>query len=286
MLNIIRSDLFRLGKAKIWFICFILFAVLITVPGIYSLSFLSNSSMDTQIYEVGDYREARCAEMGIEPYELTTEQNREISLELDWFKPDLTVIGGNYFVLYVVTILYIVLITTRDFSSHSLKNTLSAPIARKTYFFSKLLTTVIMSVSSLVILNLFTWILNLIINGSGHALTFGAMLFATIKQILPLVAFISIFNLLAFLIRKSLPYALASLGIFFFAVTILINISLMFGLKPKFMIYFPSFVFGGVIFTDAEDYGIYMVVSTIVCVTLIAVTNLLGYLSFKKQEIK
>ena len=286
MLNIIKSDLFRLRKAKLWFIGFILFAVLITFPGIYSLSFMSNSSMDEQLRDMGEYRTQRCLEMGVEQYELTTEQLRELTFELDWFKPDLTVIGGNYFVIFVITILYIVLITTRDFSSHSVKNTLSAPIARKTYFFAKLITTATLSVASLILLNLFTWILNMIINGSGHALTFGVMLFDTIKQILPLLTFISIFNLLAFLIKKSLPYALVSLGIFFFAVTILINICLMFGITPKFMIYLPSFVFGGVIFTDAEDYGIYMVVSVIVCVTLIAVTNLLGYLSFKKQEIK
>ena len=286
MLNIIKSDLFRLRKAKLWFMGFILFAVLITFPSIYSLSFMSNSPADTQLEGVAEHREERCLEMGVEPYELTTEQKREISLELDWFKPDLTVIGGNYFVLFVITILYSVLITTRDFSSHSVKNTLSAPVARKTYFLSKLIMTSILSVSSLIILNLFTWILNLIVNGSGHAMTFGALIFATIKQILPLITFISIFNLLAFLIRKSLPYALVSLGIFFFAASILINISLMFGLKPKFMIYLPSFVFGGVIFVDDAEYVSYMVVSTIVCVTVIAVTNLLGYLSFKKQEIK
>jgi hypothetical protein len=77
-----------------------------------------------------------------------------------------------------------------------------------------------------------------------------------------------------------------SLGIFFFGISILINICLMLGIAPKIIIYCPSFVFGASIFTDAEDYGSYMVVSVIVCVTLIAVTNLLGYLSFKKQEIK
>ena len=286
MLNIIKSDLFRIRKAKLWLVGFILFAVLVTFPSIYSLSFMSTSTADTQLEDMSEYREQRCHEMGVEQYELTTEQLRELTFELDWFKPDLTVIGGNFFVIFVVTILYIVLITTRDFSSHSVKNTLSAPIARKTYFFAKLITTAVISVPSLIILNLFTWILNMIINGSGHALTFGVMLFDTVKQILPLLTFISIFNLLAFLMKKSLPYALVSLGIFFFGISILINICLMLGIAPKIIIYCPSFVFGASIFTDAEDYGSYMIVSVIVCVTLIAVTNLLGYLSFKKQEIK
>ena len=286
MMNLIKSDLFRLRKAKLWFIGFIIFAVLFTAPGIYSLSFMSSSSLDTQLIEAEEYREQRCHEMGVELYELTTEEYRDLTFELDWYKPDLTVIGGNYLVLYMITILYIVLVTTRDFSSHSVKNTISAPVSRSVYFFAKEITTSILSMASLFLLNIFVWILNLIFNGSGHAMSFGAMLIATFKQILPLLAFVSIFNLLAFIIRKSLPYAITSFGIQLFVASILINICLMFGLSFEFLAYLPSSMFGGVIFTDLEDYGQYMVETTILCVTLIAVTNLLGYLSFKKQEIK
>lgn len=286
MINIIRSDLFRLGKAKIWIICLIIFPIIMITPGLYSMDFLSTVSGDPNLELAGEHITAYCDANNIEPYELSTEKQRELVLELDWFKPDLVTIGGNYFYVFIIVLMLEMLIVTRDFSCHSIKNTLSTPVTRKTYFVSKTLTVAGLSTCSLIALNLYTWIVNLILNGSGHALSLGMLLWDTIKQIPALLMFISMFNLLAFIIRKSLPFILTAAGIFFFLSTILINIMLVIGLVPYFLLYTPSNLFGDVLYISDPEYHETVYHMIIACGTVIPLANIGGYLLFRKQEIK
>ncbi|MBO4636013.1 MAG: hypothetical protein J5685_02595 [Clostridiales bacterium] len=286
MINIIRSDLFRLRKATLWLICLVLLPVLLMTPGLYSMNFISYASGDPQVERAGEVIEEYCESKGIDPYELTTSECRELTLGIEGFMPDLVSIGGNYIYIFVAALIFEVLIITRDLSCHSVKNTLTAPVSRKTYYFSKLATVSFVTIAGNLALNIYTWAVNLIINGSGHSMPFGLVLLASLLQILPVLTFITIFNVLAFLIQKSLPFILSAFAIYIFLCTMLINIFLIVGITPYFLAYIPSYVYGLIAFKDDPEFIGDLIKTGVVCVTVIAAAVSAGYLVFRKQEIK
>lgn len=293
MVNILKADLFRIGKDRIWIIVLAALLIVFTIPGLYTLQPMGGMSLyDQDLYmDLDEYVESRLPDYGVEyAYELTTEQYREIVFSLEGYKTDVDIICGVNFPLFEVIVVLEVLLVTRDFSVHSIKNTLSSPIHRKTYYFAKYAAIMLLSVSIVVVVNLMVWIANMIINGSERSLPFGTLTVITLLSLMPLTAYVSMIHAVAFLIRKSLPYSLVTIGTTLVAGNILLNILLILGggsaRVVNLIAYLPSMMYSAVTCTNAEDYVPYIYICIALCVTLTAVSLTGGYLFFKNREIK
>ena len=291
MVNILKADLFRIGKDRIWIIVLTALLIVFTIPGLYTLRDTGGVSAYEQEVDLREHIESRLPDYGVESaYDLTTEQYREIVLSLEGYKTDVDIIGGASFPLFEVIVVLEVLLVTRDFSLHSIKNTLSSPIRRKTYYFAKYATIMILSVSIVVVVNLMVWIANMIINGTEKSLPFGTLMLITFLSLIPLTAYVSLVHALAFLIRKSLPYSLVTIGTTLAAGNILLNLLLILGGEDpsivRLLLYLPSIMYSGITSTHADDYVPYVYICIALCVTLTAVSLTGGYLFFKNREIK
>lgn len=291
MLNIIKADLFRISKDKLWLAVIIVVLIVFTIPSVYTLSGMGGLSMYDQGVYLDEYVESRLPDYGVEyAYELTTAQYREIVFSIDGYMTDINIIGGAYIPLFEMIIILEVLLVTRDFSIHSIKNTLSSPVNRKTYFFAKYVTLLMMSFVMVIAVNLSVWIANIIINGSVRSLPFGLLILYTLLSLIPLTAFVSLVHAAAFIIRKSLPFCLATICTSLFASNLFVSLSfLLGGGDTKFVrliTYFLSSIYSGITCTDDEEFVQYLLTSIIICVILTAGSLAGGYLFFRKREIK
>lgn len=293
MLNIIKADLFRISKDRIWLAAIILLLIVFTIPSVYTLRPAGGSSVYDQGFEfdIGEYVESRLPDYGVEYQgELTTEQYREIIFSLDGFKTDIDIIGGAHMPIFELIIILEVLLVTRDFSIHSIKNTLSSPISRKTYYFAKYTTIMMLSVLMLVAVNLSVWIANLIINGPERSSSFGLLLLITLLSLIPLLTFTTLIHAAAFLIRMSLPFSLTTICVALFASSFYINFALIFGGSGSKLVmvlkYFLSIMFSLITDTNEEDYVIYLITCLVICGILTAGSLTGGYLFFRKREVK
>lgn len=291
MVNLIKADIFRIARDRIWIIVLAALLIVFTIPSLYTLQPTGGMSLNDQDMDLNEYVESRLPDYGVEyAYELTTEQYREIVFSLEGYKTDVDIIGGANFPLFEVLAVLEVLLVTRDFSVHSIKNTLSSPIRRKTYYFAKYATMMILSAGILVTVNLVVWIGNVIINGSERSLPFGTLILGTLLTLIPLTAYISMIHAVAFLIRKSLPYSLITIGTTLLAGNLFLNLLLILGggsaRVVNLLTYLPSMMYSGVTCIHAEDYVPYIYICISLCVTLTAVSLTGGYLFFKNREIK
>lgn len=291
MVNIIRADLFRIAKDRIWLIVIAALLIGFTIPSLYTLSSMGGSSAFDQGIELGEYVESRLPDYGVEySYQLTTEQYREIVFSLEGYKTDIDIICGAFMPLYEVIIILEVLLVTRDFSVHSIKNTLSSPISRKTYYFAKYVTIIMLSAILLVTTNLMVWIFNMIINGPERSIPFGNLALYTLLMLFPVTAFVSLIHAAAFVIRKSLPYSLIAIGLTLFSDSFYITFAMMLGGGDSWLVriikYFLTIMYSCITNTHTEDYLPYFFTCVAICVILTAASLTGGYLFFRKREIK
>lgn len=291
MLNIIKADLFRISKDKLWIAVIVVILIVFTIPSTYTLAGMGGTSMYDQGVFLDEYVESRLSDYGVEyAYELTTKQYREIVFSIDGYKTDIDIIGGAFLPIFEMIIILEVLLVTRDFSVYSVKNTLSSPINRKTYFFAKYVTLLMLSYIMLAAVNLSVWIANIIVNGAERGLPFGTLILNTFLTMIPLTAFVSLVHCVAFVIRKSLPFCLATICTSLFASNLFVSLSfLLGGGDTKFVRliqYFLSTMYSGVTCVNEEEYVSYLITSVIICVILTAGSLTGGYLFFRKREIK
>lgn len=291
MVNIIKADLFRIAKDRIWIIVIVALLIGFTIPSLYTLSSMGGSSAYDQGIDLGEYVESKLPEYGVEyPYQLTTEQYREIVFSIDGYKTDIDIICGAFMPIFEIIIILEVLLVTRDFSVHSVKNTLSSPINRKTYYFAKYAAIMMLSVIILVTVNLMVWICNLIINGPERSLPFGLLILYTFLMMIPLTAFVTIAHAAAFVFRKSLPYSLVTIGLTLFCDSFYVTFAMLIGGGDSWAIriirYFLTIMYSAITCTHEEDYLPYLFTCIVICVILTAVSLSGGYLFFRKREIK
>ena len=291
MVNIIKADLFRILKDRIWIAVIIGLLIGFTIPSLYTLSGMGGSSTFDQGIDLGEYIESRLPDYGVEyTYELTTEQYREIIFSIDGYKTDIDIICGAFMPLYEIIILLEVLLVTRDFSVHSIKNTLSSPVSRKTYYFSKYALILMLSYILILFTNLMIWICNNFINGPDRSVPFGNLLIYTALMLIPLTTFVTIVHAAAFVIRKSLPYSLITIGLTLFADSFYVTFAMMLGDGDspfiKVIKYFLTVMYSGIICIHEREFPQYISVCIPICVTLTAVALTGGYLFFKNREVK
>lgn len=278
MLNIIKSDLYRLFRGKAIYIvsAIIIFLSIISIitlsPGHVGLSTgssnlsLDNAELLAKISTANSLKEFR-----------------DILKSVGTFALDKEVVGQNVN-LYYAFIVVVVIVITVDFSNKSIKNTLSSAISRRKYYFSKLL--LILGICTFFVLlnNYFTYFLNLAVNGKEFASSFMEITKLTIYQIPLIYGIISLLVCFAFSFRKTSTFNTISIPFIMVFQLVVGGIITLFRLKADiFYNYEIQYALSNLANSPTNSYIIKCMILGIIY-TL--VFNFIGYNLFKKAEIK
>lgn len=284
MINMIKADIYRIFRGKgIYIALFIMLAMI--AMSIYNVSPGAVGQM-----EVGDVSTAQYSGgaevLGNMTYEqmqdMSMKEYREAMLKVKGYELDKDILAANMN-LYYIFIFIVALIITVDFSGGCVKNTLSSAISRKRYFLSK--SVLIFGLGTLVFfLNTYlVYFSNIIFNSKNLSSSLWEVTKVTLIQLPPAFALMSLLMGIAFLTKKTavynmitIPFIMVFQLLFAFAVGTL-------GLDKKYINYELQIMFGKL---AADPSKSYMINSYLVCVVIIIAFVLLGWLAFRKTEIK
>ncbi len=277
MINIIKSDLYRILKGKAIYIVLTIITILIMVSvvglsaGTIGLSFDTGS--DTS--DVGLATEVNNAK--------TLGEYRRIIKNSGAFALDKEIIGTNtnlYYFFIVIT----VIVLAADFSVKSIKNTISSAISRKEYYFSKLLLVLGLSTFLVLFNNYGAYLLNLIINGKAFSTPLLEFTKLTIMQLPLLYGIISLLVCLAFVFKKVSLFNSISIPLIVIVQIIMISVTNLFKLNATWINdYEIQTALMKLVNNPTNKYVVYC---AILGVMYIIIFNIIGYYSFKKAEIK
>lgn len=278
MLNIIKSDLFRILRGKAIYIIFvviilmnILSIVSMTTPNI-GISIGNSGIVDTTDVELLQ-RLSEAKSIG---------EYRDIMKSQGNYELDKAIIGQNSN-LYYFFIVVVVVVLCADFSNKSIKNTLSSAISKRKYYFSKLI--LIMGIGTVIVLfyNYFLYFLNIAVNGENFASSLTDFTKLTFMQLPLLYGAISLLLCFAFVFRKT--SAFNTISIPFIMVVQLIGMAIinLFKLKGDFFNYEIQMALSNLASNPSSDYILKCI---LLGVAYIIVFNVIGYYAFKKSEIK
>ena len=277
MINIIKSDLYRILKGKAIYIILAVITMLTVVsvvgmmPGHIGLSIDSNVDMnDLELIE----KISNAKSLG---------EYREIMKSDGAFALDKDIVGENINLYYIFIVITVIVLAT-DFSNKSIKNTISSAISRKEYYFSKLL--LILGLGTFLILfnNCGAYILNLIINGEAFSTPLLEFAKLTIIQLPLLYGIISLLVCFAFVLKKTSIFNSISIPFIMGIQLIATGIINLFKLKADWFYNYEIQLALTKLVNDPTNK--YVISCTILGIVYIVVFNIIGYYAFKKAEIR
>lgn len=277
MLNIIKADLYRILRGKTIYVVILIITALTVIsvvtmsPG--SIGIQTNSSVNLQDIEA---QQKIINAKSLDDFRSVMKEYQEGEL-------DKAIVGGNINLYYFFIVIVVIVLCT-DFSNKTIKNTLSSAISRRKYYFSKLL--LIIGLCTIIVLynNYFTYFLNLMINGEKFASNFGEFTKITLMQFPIIYGIISLLVCFAALLRKKSSFntlAIPFLMIVQIVITIIVSVFRLNG--EIFYKYEVQYILTNLV--NSQDIS-YIINCFILGIIYILVFNAIGYLAFKKAEIK
>ncbi|MCM1133657.1 MAG: ABC transporter permease [Ruminococcus flavefaciens] len=279
MINIIKADLYRIVRNKAFYIAV---AILLLMLGmsIYMVQpgMIGMTTASPEYESMGEMSDMSYEELN----KLTITDMREMMLKTEDYELDRDIAGQNMNLYYVFIFIASIIITT-DFSNKSVKNTLSSAISRNKYFFSKILLVNLICVALLLLNNYLAHFGNIIFNSEDISASIGDITKVTLLQIPPVLASTSLLTGFAFMIRKNAVFNTVSIPfVMVFQVIASLAVQLL-NISPKFLNYELQAMF---MYLSGEPTDNYIRNSFIVCAVIVIVFNAIGYMCFKKSEIK
>lgn len=284
MINMIRADLYRIFRGKGIYIAVSIMLAMIAMS-IYNVSPGSVGQMqigdvDTAQYSVnevalGDVTYQELQDMSMKDY-------RKMMLKVKDYQLDKDILAANIN-MYYTFIFIIALAVTVDFSGGCIKNTLSSAISRKKYFLSKAV--LIFGLSTLLFfLNTYiVYFSNIIFNNKNLSSSLWEVTKITLIQLPPAFALMSILLGISFLAKKTATYNVVTIPfILVFQMLLAFAIGTL-NLNKKYINYELQIMFGKLA-RDPSNH--YILNSYLVCAVIMIGFTLLGWLSFRKTEIK
>ena len=277
MLNMIKSDFYRISKSIAIYIAFA-FLIFMAAMDIY---FVEPGSvgvhMTSEAVVENDLNEMSREELN----ELSSKEFREIMLRTQGYALDKDVLAANIN-LYYVFIFAAAVIVTVDFSGSCVKNTLSSAISRRKYFFSKLVAVSLCSLAFLFLNTYMIYFANIIFNNKNLASDIGTVTKITLLQIPPIFALVSILTGFAFMFKKTAIFNTVTIP-FFMIVQILLSLTAFMKIPEEIYDLELQRMISKLAFEPSTDY---VLKSYAVCAGIIILFNLAGWFVFKKSEIR
>lgn len=278
MINVIKSDLYRILKGKAIYITIIVMFIFMGLsifelsPGYIGANVGPSekeevvlSEADKKLYyEVDSIFEERKI-MKKYPYEL-----------------DKAIVGVNAN-LYYIFIVVIVIVLSTDFSNSTAKNTLSSSISRKKYYFSKLITGLGLCTLFILINNFGTYFVNLLINGKPFSSSIGEIAKVTLYQLPLIYGIISLLVCICVSVKKTSIFNTITIPFLVVCELIFMGIISFFKVNPDFMNYEYQVALQ---ILAGNPTNKFIMETVVLGIAYIIIFNLIGYYMLKKAEIK
>lgn len=281
MLNIIKSDLFRIVRGKAIYISIIIMIIMLITsiigmaPGRIGIV-VTNSEIRKETGENSELQEKISDTSSLL-------ETRKILKEYGEFELDRQIIGANSN-LYYIFIVVVFTIVCADLSGGTVKNTLSSAISRKKYYLSKLIISLILGTIIIFINNYAIYFLNILINGVKFSTDFVEFTKLTIIQLPIMYGIISVLVCIAFVTKRKAIYNGIAIPLIIVIQLILMSIITLFRLDSTIM---TNWEFQYILSNLAENpENIYILKTTLLGVGYMILFNIVGFYSFKKAEIK
>lgn len=280
MINIIKSDIYRIFRGKAIYIAIVIMMVMIVIS-CYELSpgYIGMTSISDQQTESTE--KLTKEDMGIIIESRSLKKMREIMKKYP-YELDKEIIGANAN-LYYIFIIIIVVVLSSDFSNSCIKNSISSAISRKKYYLSKLSLSFVLCTGLIILNNYGAYFLNLIMNNKAFSSSLGEIAKCTLYQLPILYGIMSVLVGLCFIVKKTSVFNTISIPLLLVSQLALSGIIKLFSLKPNIVNYEFQVALGNLINNPTNEY---LIRCTILGIIYILLFNLIGYYSFKKAEIK
>lgn len=283
MINMVKADLFRITKSIAFYIAIAIMLIMCLI----SLYIIEPGSIGQ--VPINDVNLSQSSQETVldgmsfdDILNLSMSDIREMMLKSENYDLDRDILGTNMNLYYIFIFIAAIAITV-DFSSGSVKNTLSSAINRKKYFLSK---TFFVLGSCTVLFFANTYIVyfgNLLINGKNLASDLWTVTKISLFQFPVMLAMMSILVGIAFMVKKTSIYNIITIPFIMVFQIILSLVITVFNLDDKIFDYeFQVMITKLASFPD----GNYIIKSVVICFGIALVFLSLGYLSFRKTEIK
>ena len=278
MVNMIKADFYRVLKGKgIYFA----FAIIILLAAI-DIYFVEPGTFGVRI-ETGTVIENELSDMSYdERSEMSMSEYRRIMLNTEGYALDKEILAYNVNLYYPFIFIAAIFITA-DFSGSCIKNTLSSSISRKKYFFSKL-AAVFLCCLILFFLNTYiVYFANIIFNTKNLASDIGTVTKITLLQIPPILAIVSMLTGIAFMLKRTASYNGVAIPFMMVVQLFIMILSAIFKV-PQELFYYE--LQGMIMRLTIDPSTEFVLKSYAVCAVIIVLFNLVGWMSFKKAEIR
>ena len=281
MINMIKADFYRIIRNKALYIAVFLLVFMLGIS-IYMVEpgMLGNAqvSLNQEVTEEITFNGVTSEEYG----DMSMSDFRKAIVHSDGYELDREIIANNMN-LYYIFIIIVAIVISADFSSKGVKNTLSSAISRRKYFMSKIL---FVNLLCLVLFFLNTYLAhfgNIIFNSKEISASLGTITRTTLLQLPPMLASVSILTGFAFILRKNSLFNTVTIPLILVFQIILSTSAMLLKIPEKFLNYELQSMFVTLAHNPSNQY---ISNSCLVCAVIVILFNVIGYMCFKKSEIK
>lgn len=286
MINLLKADLYRLLRSRLFYVCIILMAVytLYNIWSLVPLTFIGVPDAGQMNKIESEYLDPYMKEAGID--KISASARREIILTAEWYKSDRLFLAQNY-LLYYFLVIVAMSSAIDDVSEGCIRNTISSNTGRKKYYLAKNLFVLMVGLTTLIFGNTMIYILNRIINGSVHASDIGTVCFITLFQIFPMVLYSNFIVMISLNVRKKFKSLLILLPADFLIFILLYMVAGLYGLIDDKVILYVLACIPRIIVADMSVYTnsyLLIVPEIFNCTVASAAFYLIGYKIFGRRE--
>lgn len=231
MWNIIKADMFRISRRKGIYVC-IMFIVILLSVSIY-LKSPGHIGMNG-----GSYNSEQVVQNSNASMEEIRDLSEGKSMQLD---VGITSAGGNLYYFFLPVVFMVI---CSDLSNHTTKNVISTEVSRKTYYISKLILTLLICFSFILLHNYGGYVGSLLFNGSNSVSSLWDITVITLRQLPVYCGIISILVMLAFVCQKAALYNGISIALIMIIQIFIMLVSSIFKLDPTTLL---QYEFEGII---------------------------------------
>ena len=286
MINIIKSDFYRIFRGKAVYIAAVIMILAIGVS-IYMIQpgYIGNASVgDTNVenFKNSNFDEVM-SEYTLDDFRaMSLSDYRQVMLKVTGYELDRDILGTNIN-LYYVFIFAAALAVTVDFSGSSIKNTLTSAISRKKYFISKLIFIDLMCLLFLFANTYIMYFANIIFNTKQFSSDISEITKITVMQIPPVLSLAAVLTGIAFITRKTAVFNTVAIPLIMVFQLVLNIVASALSVKEEYLHYELQLMLAKLANNPTESY---MINAYLICGGIIVLFYTAGWLSFRKAEIK
>lgn len=281
MLNIIKSDFYRILRGKAIYISMLVIIAMFTLscfelaPGFVGMS---NNNLEEK-----GIRDQLLSDEELEEYYKTNSMKEEREFMKKFpYKLDKAILGANTNLYYIFIVIVVIILTT-DFSNSTVKNTISSSISRKKYYIAKLISILIICTGLILFNNYGVYFVNLIMNGKAFSSGLGEITKITLYQLPLIYGIISLLVCISALARKTAIFNTVSIPFIIVFELLLMSAVTLFKINPDIYQWEYQVAISRLAANPANEY---IIKCAILGIAYIVIFNIIGYKAIKKAEIK